>query len=70
MDAPEYYTSRETAEKAGVSLKTFFRHLKEDVGGIRTKAREIVKGVGHRWNAAKCPKYFALVRRPSKPANT
>lgn len=69
-DPPEYFVAAEVIREAKVGRSQFYRHLAADVGQIRTKAREVIKGLGVRYKAKFCQKYFALVRRPSKPANT
>ena len=59
-DMSDYFTAQSLADAAGVSLRTFFGHLQNDVGQV-SKAREKVPGLGIRYNAKACRKYIALV---------
>jgi hypothetical protein len=59
MSAPDYYTASSLAAAAGVGLRAFQKHLAADVGQV-SKAREVVPGLGVRYEAGKCRKYLRL----------
>lgn len=57
--APAYYTKATLAAAAGVSLSTFDRHERENVGRLRD-VREDIKGLGIRYQASKVKRYLDL----------
>lgn len=68
MSADDFYIAETLAAAAGVSKKTFERHLAKNVGSLQS-ARFTEPGLGVRYDAKKCRRYLALVlacpkRRP------
>jgi DNA-binding MurR/RpiR family transcriptional regulator len=49
-DPPDYYTTASLAEAAGVSMATFHRHCRQNVGGVKD-ARLKLDAMGIRYVA-------------------
>lgn len=61
IEDPLYLSRQQLAEAAGVSIRTFEGHVKQNVGGLND-ARETHPGIGTVYVTRKCRKYLALTQ--------